>query len=212
MTSYTIQIWNQSQAARSYVLFLQQPDLAANAGSPQVYTNAWATFASVTNGGFDRITFDETVYAYWSKAPVGSQALSGGVAQVDTQTTDTVAFSGGSPTGFTTVTSPGSAQPGSFAIVTGSDFTPSNGYVLGMARMGATPIPVPVMTFPALPNMVSSIRPIHTYYVAVGDYQPGEVVDVALASVTAEIDFTGRAQTTATVIQQADGTFSVTYS
>lgn len=211
MTSYTIQIWNQSQAARSYVLFLQEPQLVA-AGSPQVYTNAWATFASVTNGGFDRITFDETVYAYWSEPAAGSQMLSGGVALVNTQTQDTVAFSGGSPTGFTSVTSPGSAQPGSFSIVTGSDFTPSNGYVLGMARIAATPIPVPTMTFPALPNMISNITPIHTYYVAVGDYQPGDLIDAAQVTGAAEIDFTGRAQTTATVVQQPDGTFSVTYS
>ncbi len=211
MTSYTIQIWNQSQAARSYVLFLQQPDLASS-GSPQVYTNAWATFPSITNGGFDRITFDDAIYAYWSHPPVGSQMLSGGVMPVNTQTQDTVAFSGGSPTGFTSVTSPGSAQPGSFAIVTGSDFTPSNGYVLGMARIAATPIPVPTMTFPALPNTISNITPIHTYYVAVGDYQPGDVIDAAQVPGAAEIDFTGRAQTTATVVQKPDGTFSVTYS
>ncbi len=210
MTSYTIQIWNQSQAARSYVLFVQQPELAS-AGSPQGYTNAWATFPSVTNGGFDRITFDETIYAYWSEPPANGRTQSGGVAPVNTQTHDTVTFSGGSPTGFTSVTSPGSAPPGTFAIVTGSDFTPSNGYVLGVARMAASPIPVPTMTFPALPNTISTIRPIHTYYVAVGDYAPGEVMDAGLVAGAAEIDFTGRAQTTATVIQQPDGTFSVTY-
>lgn len=212
MTSYTIQIWNQSQAAKSYVLFLRQPELTANGGSPQVYTNAWATFAGVTNGGFDRITFDETVYAYWSHPPVGGQMLSGGVMQVSTQTQDTVAFSGGSPTGFTTLTSPGTAQPGSFAIVTGSDFTPASGYVLGMARIAGTPIPVPTTTFPALPNTISNIRPIHTYYVAEGAYAPGEVIDAAQLTASAEIDFTGKPQTTATVIQQANGTFSVTYS
>jgi len=211
MTSYTIQIWNQSQVARSYVLFLEQPELAG-AGSPEAYTNAWATFPSVTNGGFDRITFDETIYAYWSKPPVGSQMLSGGVALVNIQTHDTVTFSGGSPTGFTSVASPGSAPPGSFTIVTGSDFTPSNGYVLGVARMAATPIPAPVMTLPALPNTITSIRPIHTYYVAVGDYQTGDVIDAALVGASAKIDFSGRAQTTATVVQQADGAFSVTYS
>jgi hypothetical protein len=212
MTSYTIQIWNQSQAAKSYVLFLQQPELTANGGASEVYTNAWATFAGVTNGGFDRITFDETVYAYWSHPPVGSQMLSGGVMRVSPQTQDTVAFSGGSPTGFTTLTSPGTAQQGSFAIVTGSDFTPANGYALGVARIAGTPIPVPTTTFPALPNMICNIRPIHTYYVAEGAYAPGEVMDAAAITATAEIDFTGRPQTTATVIQQANGTFSVTYS
>lgn len=212
MTRYTIQVWNQSQAAKSYVLFLRQPEFSTNGGDAQVYTNAWATFAGVTNGGFDRITFDETVYAYWSHPPVGGQMLSGGVMPVNIQTHDTVAFSGGSPTGFTTLTSPGTAQTGSFSIVTGSDFTPANGYVLGMARIAGTPIPVPTMTIPALPNQVCNIRPIHTYYVAEGVYAPGEVIDATLLTANAEIDFTGRAQTTATVIQQANGTFAVTYS
>lgn len=210
MTNYTIQVLNQSRSEKSYALFMQTPQVVANGGAPQVYTNAWATFGAVTNGGFDRITFDESTYAYWSEPPAGPM-LSGGVMPVNPETRDTVAFSGGSPTGFVTVTSPGTAQAGSFSIVTSTDFTPANGYLLGVAGVSNSPIPTPSATFEALPNEIYNITPVNKFYVAEGAYTPGQVIDVAAAGATAAIDFNGRPQTTATIVQQPDGSFSLTY-
>lgn len=212
MTTYTIQIWNQSLVGKSYALLTHTPEVTSRRGSLPVYTNAWATFADVTNGGFDRISFTDEVYAYWSDPP-GDRLLRGGVMAVNTTTQDTVNFIGGSPTGFATLVSPGTAQAGSFSIVTGTDFTPVNAYVLGLARIAESPIPVPAATFAAAPNEVYNVTPVSKFYVVDGAYTPGELIDATAATGNAAvIDFTGRPQTTATVIQGANGTFTVTYN
>ena len=52
MTTYTITVLNQSGANKSYVLFMQPP----GATTP-IYTNAWATFDNIHNGGWDSIVF-----------------------------------------------------------------------------------------------------------------------------------------------------------
>lgn len=210
MTTYTIQVLNQSRSDKSYVLFTQAPHVIANGVAPQVYTNAWATFGAVTNGGFDRITFDhQSAYAYWSEQTGHMQ--SGGVMPVNSETRDTVDFSGGTPTGFTTVTSPGTAQEGSFSIVTSADFTPVNGYMLGVAGISNSPIPTPTAIFEALPNEIYNVTPVNKFYVAEGAYAPGAVIDASMTPGAAEIDFSGRPQTTATIVQQPDGSFSLTY-
>lgn len=217
MTVHTLQIFNQSGFAKSYVVFMAPPVASTGGGGEsQVFTNAWVTFDSVTEGGFDSISFDDAVYAYWGTTPdtlgPGTSLTSGGVALVDLSQQDEVAFVGGSPTGFGSVT-PGKAQTGSFAIAAGPDFTPSAGFVFGWAKGGATPIPVPVATFLAAPNMTFNITPITSkFYVVDASYAPGQVIDTSLNANPVVVDFTGLPQTTATVIQAADGAFSVKYS
>jgi hypothetical protein len=74
-------------------------------------------------------------------------------------------------------------------------------------------MPTPVATFAAQPNDTFNITPVEKFYVTDGLYEAGAVIDYsAVSAKSAEIDFTGKPQTTATVIQAADGSFSVTYS
>lgn len=216
MAVYTIQIWNQSKFAKSYVAFMQNPIVTARGGDPKIYTNAWATFPSLLDGGFDSITYEDVTYAYWGTAPrelaPNTTVVSGGVAQVNTASCDSVAFDGSNSLGFEPVAA-GGAMSGSYQITATTDFTADNNYVFGLARPGKTSIPTAVATFKAQPNDTFNITPVEKFYVADGAYTPGAVIDVSMSSTNyAEIDFTGKPQTTATVIQAPDGSFSVTYS
>ncbi len=217
MATYTIRIYNQSLANKAYVAFMEAPKVTSNGGVTPVYTNAWACFENVTNGSWDSVVYTQSTFACWSQP---SEALtantvidSGGVIQVNTATTDTVTFTNTDVTGFSGVASPGTAQNGSFSIVSTTDFTPLNNFVFGLASDNGGVIPAPVATFPALPNEIYNITPVVKFYVADGLYVPGQVIDYsAVSNNIATIDFTGLPQTTATVTQGANGGFTVTYS
>jgi hypothetical protein len=217
MATYTIKILNNSQASKSYVAFLAQPTVTSNGGATPVYTNAWATFENVTDGSWDSVVYTETTYAYWAQPSTtlspGATMDSGGSKPVNTATKDTVAFTNTGATGFASVASPGTAQNGSFSIATTTDFMPQNNFVFGLASDNGTPIPSPVATFSALPNEVYNVTPVVKFYVADGLYQAGAIIDYSgVSNVAAAIDFTGLPQTTATVTQAANGSFSVVYS
>lgn len=217
MATYTIRIYNQSLANKSYVAFMEAPVVSASGGTTPIYTNAWATFENITNGGWDSVVYTDSTYAYWSPS---SEALtpstvldSGGVMPVSTATQDTVTFTNTGATGFTGVVSPGTAQNGAFAIASSTDFTPVNNFVFGLASENGGVIPAPVACFQALPDETYNITPVVKFYVADGLYTPGQVIDVsAVSNSCATIDFTGRPQTTATVSQSPNGGFSVAYT
>lgn len=216
MAQYTIQILNNSTVAKNYVAFMEPPIVTSTGASPQVYSNAWVTFNGVTNGGFDTIIYDDVTYAYWGTTPSqltpGTVISSGGTMLVDTTTQDTVPFQGSLPAGFGTLATPGKAQTGSYQIVATTDFTPSNGYIFGLAKPGKTPVPAPVATFSATPNDTYNITPVVKFYIGDGSYTPGQVIDVSVSSTAyATIDFTGKAQSTATVIQGENGGWTVEF-
>lgn len=216
MATYTIRIFNQSRANKSYVAFMQAPTVTSNGGVTPVFTNAWATFENITHNSWDSVVYTEAAYACWAQP---AEALnpnttldSGGVMSVNTATNDTVLFTNTGVTGFDGVISPGTAQNGSFSIMSGTDFTPLNNFVFGLARDNGGAIPAPVATFPALPNEIYNVTPVVKFYVADGLYVPGQVIDYsAVSNNIATIDFTGLPQTSATVIQDDYGRFSVTY-
>lgn len=214
MATYTIKVYNQTQANKSYTLFMHPPQITAPSGSPPVYSNAWATFENITHSSWDSVVYTETDYAYWSRADRGlSPGVvldSCGVAAVNTATRDTVIFTNTGASGFLPVTSPGSAQPGSFSIVSGADFTPADGLVFGLAQDNGTPLPGPIATFPAQPNETYVITPVVEFWVVDGAFEPGEVVDVG-GLPSAAVNFTGSPHTNATVVQDPQGAFTVVF-
>ena len=211
MTTHTIQIFNQSGVAKSYVLFMQPPQI----DTAQTFANAWVTFNSVTSGGFDSITYDGSVYAYWGTTPdmfaPGTVVSSGGVALVDLSKSDQVPFTGASPTGFGPVVE-GHAPAGGFSIAAAGDFSPAAGFVFGWAKAATSPVPVPVATVAAMPNTVVTFTPTNLVYVADFFATTGQVINVTEISDPVAIDFSGKLQTTATVIQNADGSFVVDFT
>jgi hypothetical protein len=199
---------------------MQPPVVMATGGQPQVYSNAWATFSFIMNGGTDHVTYTDLTYAYWAMAqfPVepGTTMGQSGVMPVDTSRQDSVTFAGTAPwggsAGFQSAT-PGGAETGSYRIIATADFSVANGYLLGLARPSNAPgIPLPVATFVAKPNDTFNITPVIKFYVAGGAYTPGQIIDFTVASErAAEIDFSGRAQTNVVVTQNHDGSFIVVY-
>jgi hypothetical protein len=123
MVAYTIQIWNQSKHNKSYVAFMQAPIVTAQGGEPEVYTNAWATFPDLTNGGFDTVIYNDTTFAYWGVSPSETAqhavVMSGGVAPVDTTSSDALLFNANGPVGFAPMQGEASAG-GTFEIVAGA--------------------------------------------------------------------------------------------
>lgn len=209
MTTYTIQIWNQTRVPKSYAAYMTLTDQLP----PNVLANAWITFPHVGPGGFDSMTYDNSLYAFWGTTPggfsPGTVVQSGGVIQVDLAQRD-MAFFNADLTGFDRV-EPNRAQPGTVGI-TSNAFHPQAGYVFGLAKVGRTPIPTPILTTPGLPNMTYMFTPGTKVLVTDGEQRLGAVADLTEVTHGAEVDFTGRPQTTATTIQAADGSWSVTYS
>jgi hypothetical protein len=220
MSTYTIKIYNQSTISKAYTVFQEQPQVTANGASPKMFTNAWKTFPLLTDGSYSTLVYTKTTFACWAQPPGLSEGVtvdSGGVMAMNTDTTDTVTFVYGEDTaqetGFKSRVTPGKAQNGSFQILTGTDFTPANNLVLGLASDNGSGIPSPVATFPAAPNESYNITPVVKFYVADGAYSEGQIIDVtAVSNVSATIDFTGKPFTTAVVAQDANGAFSVKYS
>jgi hypothetical protein len=216
MAQYNIRILNNSGANKSYFAFMQVPKVSSGGASPKVYSNVWVSFPEITQGGWDTAQYTDTTFACWSQP---AQALnpttvidSGGTIEVDTTTQDTVMFSNGVARGFTQVNSPGTANPGSFSIVSSTDFTPNNHFVFGLARPNGSAIPAPVATFDALPNEIYNITPVVKFYVGDGYYQAGQVIDLlSVSNAYATIDFTNQPSTTATVIQGLNGAFTVSF-
>jgi hypothetical protein len=216
MATYNIQVLNSSGFAKSYVLFMQPPQVSATGGQPVVFTNAWVTFNGILQNSTDSVTYTDSTFAYWATAtmPVAPGTTMGqsGFAAVDTSQQDTVPFMGAAPIGFGAATH-GGAMTGSYRIVAKGDFTASNGYLFGLARPGKTPnIPSPVATFLAEPNDTFNVTPVIKFYVADGAYTPGEIIDyTSLSTAAGTVDFTGKAQTNAVVTQGANGLFSTQY-
>ncbi|WP_426615952.1 hypothetical protein [Bradyrhizobium sp. McL0616] len=216
MATYTIRVLNSSGFTKSYVLFMQPPQVTSTGGQPVVYTNAWVTFGSIRPGSNDTVTYTDETYAYWATATLpiapGTTMGQGGVAAVDTSKNDSVPFVGSGAIGFGTVAA-GGAMSGSYRIIATNDFNASNGYLFGLARPGNVPgIPSPVATFLAEPNDTFNVTPVINFYVADGAYTAGQVIDYTVASTNAgAVSFTGRAQTSAVVTQNPDGSFTTQY-
>ncbi len=209
MATHTIQIWNQSGNTTSYAAFIVSHDEI----SQNPLSNAWLVFPHVLSGGFDSVTYDDSLYAYWGTTPSGlvpgTVVQSGGAVPVDPANADMAMFDAGGP-GFSQVV-PGRSQPGTVGI-TSNAFMPQEGYVFGLAKVGKTPIPTPIFTLPGQPNMTYIFTPGNKVQIMDGAFAPGEAADLSETAGGVVIDFSGRPQTTATAIQAANGTWTVTYS
>jgi hypothetical protein len=216
MATYTIHVLNSSGFSKSYVVFMQPPQVSSTGGQPVVYSNAWVTFSGIQPNGTDNIIYTDTTYAYWAtvNTPIAPGTTMGqsGFAAVNTATQDSVPFIGASPTGFGPVT-PGGAQTGSYRIIASSDFLPSSNFMFGLARPGNVPaIPSPVATFTAEPNDTFNVTPVINFYVAEGAFTPGAIIDYTTVSTNAgNVNFTGKAQTSAVVTQGTNGLFTTQY-
>lgn len=217
MATYTIQVQNQSGFSKDYVIFQKPPVVENNGSNVEVFSNAWITFEGLLPGGYDKLVYEDITYAYWGTMPLATSTTTtvnrGGSAEVNTATQDGVTFTAGPPTGFGPVTKGLAQNTGSFQIAANADFTAQDNFVFGMAKPTNTGIPGAVATFLAQPNDTFDVIPVVEFYVADGSYIPGDIINVkSFSTLPASIDFTGRLESTATVVQMDNGSFSVSYS
>jgi hypothetical protein len=183
MTTYTIRIVNQSGGTESYVVFLAPPG-----GETPVHANVWVTLENVTDGGYDSVVYT-TPDITGDHDPVSDPASAG-----EAVTT----FNVQSETRF---------------YVSTSDYTP--GQVIDpsqapdTARIDFAGRP-DTATVTRGPDGGVSAQSETSFYVSNSDYMPGRVIDPSQTPNTIRIDFAGQPDT-ATVIQGADGGFSVDY-
>lgn len=218
MTEYTVQVFNNSGDPKSYVVCMADPIVTAlpHLVPVPIATPAWIPFNSIASGGWDKVVYTDSIYAFWGTSPIepapGVIITSGGTVPVDVTQRPTLPFSGSPPVGFGPVQSADS-MPGSFAIDTHADFTADDKYLFGCAMVGTTSVPTPVAVFPAVPDARFIIRPV-TDKLTVAEYQAttGHVIDIPRPPASATIDFSASGHTTAAVTQDEHGIFTVVYS
>jgi len=217
-TLLTVNVTNNSPYQQSFYFF-QQP--AIYTGGYSVYSNSlWASYLgpSATTGG--QLTFMANVQFYAgvqqavslvpqvgqiSGSALASQPIN--LATTGKTTNDGTTMSV-SPLGLAVPTYMNGVQPGAFRIVTPSYNPNVTPYNAGSATQ-ANGLIVLSSFVVAPPNQNIDCQPIMKYYVAVGQYTPGTVMNFSQSSVgSALCDFTG-GFTSARVIYNADGTWSV---
>ena len=213
VTTYTIKILNESGFLKSYIVFLEAPVVTCASGPHPVTPAAWATFPDMQPEAFGTTEYDDAApsFAYWGKTIEKDSVISAsGVIEIDLAAGDEVAFTASSQPGFGAPV-PGMAAPGSFRILTTSDFTAADDFILGVAHQSG--LPIPTAMFVAEPNDNFEITPVVRFYVSEGVCVPGQMIDMgSLPSEMALVDFTGMAETQATAIQAANGAWTVEYS
>lgn len=218
MADYTIRVMNQAGAPKDYGIFSKPPKVTKSGADHEVFSNVWVTFEGIKDGGHDTLIYHDETFAYWGHLPAALDpntiVESGGQIEVDTETKDGVTFSAApDDIGFDPTIKKGVANEGAFQIVASNNFTIKDHFVLGMAKSDGTPIAAPVATFTAEPGDTFEVIPVVVFYVSEGKFTQGKVIDVKEHSTrAAKIDFTGRRETMATVVQDAHGDYSVSYS
>jgi len=217
MTLYTINVLNQSGVTRDYVVFPALPIVTSVGGPVTVVSNAWVAFNDVAADSSETLDVTREVHAFWSVAPAsdltpGVVIMAGGVAETAATQASQLPFVAAPAPGFGPMTIKEGAA-GAFEIVTGADFSAASGLVFGLARSVTGHKPVPAATFLAQPNDRFEVLPASALFVANGVCTPGEVIDAEMLSpLIASVDFAGLPQTTATVIQDSNGAFTVAYN
>jgi len=220
-TLLTVNVTNNSPSVQSFYFF-QQPAVYTGGGS--VYSNSlWASslvpFAQT--GG--QLTFVANVQFYAgvqqavSLVPQVGQVSGSALASQPIE----LATTGGTPKDGTTMkvnplglavpTYMSGVQPGAFRIVTPAYDPSRTPYNAGSATQANRLIVLSSFVVPP-PNQNIDYRPILKYYVAVGYFTPGTVINFSHSSVgSAVCDFTG-GSTAAQVTYNADGTWSTRLS
>ncbi|AYV46870.1 hypothetical protein CFHF_08100 [Caulobacter flavus] len=217
MAVWTIEIVNAGGKVRSYALLPAPPDVTLDGASVAVWPAVCAPFDYVEPNAPRAATFSEAVqalFAFPAKVEVERVIKAAFTAPVNPLARDLVTITHmdheGPSRGFAEKLTAGAAEPGHFAIDTKADFPEGDGVVLGLTKQIDSNEPVPAAVFDARPHVTYQIRPRPVFHLIEGRFVRGKVLDLSTRP-GAIIDFTGRERAKATVVQAADGGFSVTY-
>lgn len=215
MAILTIEIFNDSGAARGYAVFSAPPEVRFENRPVKAHPCAWLVFDPVLAGGRRGSTFSESVYAFlnWpaSLAP-GVVVQDNTYVPADPRARDWIpvgenrgAFDFGE-------TTRGKSAYGTFSLMTDARVTADNRVVLGVAKFGDSDLAVPIACFMGQPSGLFEIKPILKFHVVDGTYARGEVIGLDGPAGGAVVDFTDKGDVKASVTHHADGTYTVRYS
>ena len=215
MATYIIQVLNSSGFSKSYVLFMQPPQVTATGGQPIVYTNAWVTFSGIQPGGTDTVTYTDSTFAYWATATMpiapGTTMGQSGVAAVDTTAQDSVPFIGTVPR----FRDRHARRRAEWLV---PDYRRRRLQcvqrlsVRVCAAWQRAEHPLTRRHLRGRAERYVQHHPVINFYVADGAYVPGQIIDYTAASTNAgTVSFTGKSQTNAVVTQGPNGLFTTQY-
>jgi hypothetical protein len=218
-TLYTINVTNKSQYTQDFYFF-QRP--AVYIGGTTVYSNSiyHSQLRSYSESGA-MLTF-KLLQQYY--AGVQDQAQQIVVGQASGYTTasqpiDLTTSSGSTnncttmqidPLGLTPPAYVQGVQNGAFRIIT-SEFNPvTNKYNAGLAVQNQTDGSIVLSNFINVqPNINIDVQPVLIFYVQIGSYQAGSVVNFTTSSVGAAVCDTTQGTTTFNVTYEMNGSWSV---
>ncbi|KAM0228815.1 hypothetical protein ACHAPO_010452 [Fusarium lateritium] len=204
----TIKVTNQSGAQQHYAIF-NKPPIVTGKVSGQIWSNVFATANTPKSNSANFSIFKQ----YYAVVGTSQGNPEQGV-QVDVNGSRDVTLGSTQPNGaavagttlkllvqddapqFSDEALPNGSFPNAFEIRTSSDFTlqdARNGnYVIGLGgTKNGNSVDGPAATFVPEPNVQYQIQPSNTYYLTVGDYTKGSLIDVTkIGGTILTIDFT----------------------
>ena len=175
-------VTNNSQQPKDIVIF-QKPE---DPGGQQVFSLAWLTAKSFP-GTRMRFTWRENYSFVWSQTSELRPGVLFDAQQIeaadpqDENNNHTLFERTGNSYSFVRDSTPG--QPGSLVIRTGSSVQPD------AAAIGIGMSDKPIFAVSAQPNLNVSFTPHPNYWIAAGDYQPGQVLDAGAVRGDARLPF-----------------------
>ncbi|PON28146.1 hypothetical protein TGAM01_v203283 [Trichoderma gamsii] len=201
--NYNITIKNKSGSLQQYALFNKVPIV-----SGRVQEQVWSNIFAVDKAANKQEILFELVNEY--NAIVGKKkANASGSVTITVTGTEPVTLGYTEPTGqpvpgtslsmlvaddtpqFSTDALPNASFPNAYEIRTGNFSNAeakAEGYMIGLGAKGGSD--GPAATFVPEAQTSYQIQPVNTYYVAVGDFKKGQLIDVTKIGGVCLIDFT----------------------
>jgi hypothetical protein len=210
-------IVSNAQAVPNNIFFFQQP--AQYVGGPIVYSNSLYSTSLAPQASGAQAVFQSNLqfYAGVQQASAGIPAIGAASGYTSAAQPISLTTSGATTANSTSmIASPLSlsvpgytagVQPGSFRIITPVYSSPPNYFNVGSATLSNGLIVLSNFVL-GQPNQNTDCQPILKYYVALGNYTSGQVMNFTQSSVTAALcDFT-TGFTQAQVTLNSNGTWS----
>ncbi|GIK03443.1 hypothetical protein Aspvir_007513 [Aspergillus viridinutans] len=222
--TYTIQVYNNSDAQQNYLLFQTVPVVS---GSSNVFANVYQASGPIQSGNYSQVTFqmtDEFFAVYGtSPTPLGDKVRvttgsaesvplsSGEVPPLNAGTTCVMTTTESEYPTWATVSQTQKTEPNAYCISCDGSFnypTQTNIFIGMGARDPESKDIIPVTTVPASPNTDFYFQPIVKYYIGTGNFEAGTVVNITEIGPVLTVDFTQLPEPSAVYTQGRDNEYT----
>ncbi|KAF9766818.1 hypothetical protein IL306_000718 [Fusarium sp. DS 682] len=224
MTTYTINIKNNSGAQQNYFIFNEAPMINSSVDA-NVWLNVFSRKATAKNqtcvfkfatkygavvGSADSDLTTGNSVSVGNPVPVVLGAANDDGTLKNKGTSLKMTVIDGAPQ-FTDTSPPDNGSIQAFEIVTDNSFTvaeaKNNNYLIGLGGdTQGTGLSGPAATFVPQPGKSYQIQPVKKFWVATGDFQKGALIKVAsVGTMIVPVDFSARESVSATVVHNDTG-------